>query len=268
MNPLVYKKMYEHEDVFWWHKGMRKITEKLLTHYCKKGAELKILDVGCGTGGWFSLLSQYGSVYGIDRSDEAIHYARKRGIAYSVVQGNIDALPYENNTFDIISCFDVLYHKCVSDEQAVLHEIYRVLKQDGMLIIREASYDWLRSQHDTLVWTRHRFKSDELQLKLSAAGLIVIKCSYLNFFLFPIALVKRLFERILQEKNPLASMYSLPTLVNKFFYFFLLIESTLLPLMKFPFGLSIICIAKKPIQTTFQLGKAEPSIAVSKTFIE
>ena len=84
MEPEVYTKMYEREDFFWWHKGMNKIIDSILDKYFVNKSNNKILDIGCGTGGMFKTLSKYGQVFGIDKSEYAVNYARKRSIAQKV----------------------------------------------------------------------------------------------------------------------------------------------------------------------------------------
>lgn len=244
MESEIYKKMYENEDKFWWNVGMRKIAEVLLNKYLKK-QDNKILDIGCGTGGMFKVLSKYGKIWGIDRSKDAVHYARLRNYSEEVVEADIDKLPFENNFFDVTVCFDVLYHKWVKDDVTALKEMNRVLKSGGILVIREASYNWLRSQHDKLVWTNHRFNKKELVMKLEQAGFKVEKKSYVLFFLFPLALVKRLSEKILPKKDPLNYFSYSNILVNIIFKLFLYIEAQMIKYWNFPFGLSIICIARK-----------------------
>jgi len=224
---------------------MRKIIIVLLDKYLFKKKDIKILDVGCGTGGMFSALSRYGQIWGIDKSAEAISYAKARNIAMEIKQGDADKLPWADNTFALAGCFDVLYHQWIKNDAAVLKEIYRVLAPGGALIIREASYDWLRSQHDQLVWTNHRFTKKELVNKLRQTGFNVEKSSYVNFFLFPLALIKRLLEKIAPEKNPLKHTFSYNFLVNGVLAAFLYIEAGIIKYLNFPFGLSIICVAKK-----------------------
>lgn len=245
METEIYEKMYVNEDKFWWHLGMREIITSLLDKYLSKKKNLKILDVGCGTGGLFRALSRYGKVYGIDKSEQAVSYARARNIAQEIKQGDVSELPWPDGTFDLAGCFDVLYHQWIKNDVAVLKEIYRVLVPGGVLIIREGAYNWLRSQHDQLVWTNHRFTKNELADKLRQAGFKVKKSSYANFFLFPLALVKRLLEKIAPEKDPLKNIFSYNPLINAVLTVFLYIEARMIKYLNFPFGLSIICVAKK-----------------------
>lgn len=245
METEIYRKMYANEDSFWWHLGMRKIIVSLLDKYLPKQKNLKILDVGCGTGGMFSALSRYGQVYGIDKSEAAIDFARTRNIAQEIKLGDVSQLPWADDMFDLADCFDVLYHQWVESDVAVLKEIYRVLAPSGLLIIREASYNWLRSQHDQLVWTNHRFTKNELVIKLEQAGFKVKKSSYVNFFLFPLALIKRLLEKIAPEKDFLENTFSYTSWLNYILKLFLYLEAGMVKYLNFPFGLSIICLAKK-----------------------
>jgi ubiquinone/menaquinone biosynthesis C-methylase UbiE len=245
MEREVYKKMYDHEDDFWWHKGMRSITDSMLSKYLPNKKENIILDAGCGTGSMFAVLSKYGMIWGVDKSKDALLYAAKRGMAKELRQNSVEKLSFADNTFDLVVCSDVLYHQWVEDENAAIKELYRVLKPGGTFFIREAAYNWLRSQHDSLVWTRHRFNRKELVSKLEEANFKVKKSSYVNFFLFPLALLKRLSEKIIPEKDPLQHTFFANKLTNYIFKLFLYCEAWLIKYIRSPFGLSIICVAKK-----------------------
>lgn len=96
-----------------------------------------ILDLGCGTG---ELLYQIQQIYhskdltGIDISDKMIDMANKKKInnAHFVI-GDIEDLPFKNNTFDIAICNDSFHHYPAPEK--VLDEAYRVLKDSGIIII-------------------------------------------------------------------------------------------------------------------------------------
>ena len=85
MENHVYDTMYEREQDFWWHKGMKEIISQAADRVITQESGHSILDIGCGTGGNFDLLSKYGTVYGIDASEKAVEYARKRGLHHGVV---------------------------------------------------------------------------------------------------------------------------------------------------------------------------------------
>jgi len=95
----------------------------------------KVLDLGCAGGFMAEALDDRGAhVTGIDPAAEAIAAARDhahdRSIQYDIGVG--EALPYSDGVFDAVVCVDVLEH--VTDLQAVLDEVSRVLKPGGMFL--------------------------------------------------------------------------------------------------------------------------------------
>lgn len=95
----------------------------------------KLLDVGCGNGMLFTLLSeeQY-EMFGIDFSENMITEAEKAcGDKASFCVADAEKLPFDGDTFDMITCNASFHHYIHPD--TVLMEMNRVLKPGGMLII-------------------------------------------------------------------------------------------------------------------------------------
>lgn len=99
----------------------------------KVGADTTLLDVGCGAGGSSVLAIERGAeVHGIDIADGLLSFAIQR-----VPQGNfqvadIENLPYEDNTFDVIFAANSLQYS--EDRIAALHELKRVCKPNGRIV--------------------------------------------------------------------------------------------------------------------------------------
>lgn len=222
---------------------MSKINISLLEKYLPCQRDLKILDAGCGTGVALSYLKKYGSVIGVDKSTEALKYAKKLG---KVVKADIGKLPFKDDSFNLVVCLDVLYHLWVKDCPKTLKELNRVLKKDGFLLWREPALAWLKSSHDAIELGQRRFSRDQFEKILKKNSFRVIKISYANFFLFPLLLSKRLPE-ILKIKKVTArsDMEPLPNWLNSIFYDFLQFEAKFLTYANLPFGSSVICLAKK-----------------------
>lgn len=97
----------------------------------------KLIDFGCGGGTTTEALSYYYpkmSIYGSDISNNAINHAKKYGsgkIKYCQIKNN--KIPYKSNSFDVCVSLDVLEH--VDNLDAVLNEMYRLLKKQGKLFI-------------------------------------------------------------------------------------------------------------------------------------
>ena len=236
-----YRNIFTYQDSLWWYKGMRAIQEMLLGKYLPKQKQLKILDAGCGPGAALVYLAKFGDVIGVDVSDEALKFAKKRG---KVVKGDIANLPFEDETFDVVTCLDVLYHKWVNTKKA-FHEIKRVLKKGGILLLREPAFDWFKSSEDIASATKHRFTKEEIPRELNGK-FDILKLTYVNFLLFPLAFVKRIPEVIgIKKKQGVSDVETVPPVLNTIFFSILRFETMLLNSFNFPFGTSVLCVAKK-----------------------
>ena len=97
----------------------------------KKGN--RILDVGCGDGCFaHHVKDKFNEIYGAEIAKEAAFIARKRNVLTSVMDLN-SSLSYKDNTFDAVTCLDVVEH--LLDPGTLIEEIYRVLKPDGQLVL-------------------------------------------------------------------------------------------------------------------------------------
>ena len=139
-----YEVMFQQEDHHWWYRGMREITGALLERWYQGPRPAAILDAGCGTGGMVQWLGRYGHVAGVDIAEAALSRATTRGLQ-ALTRGSVDALPFQDGSFDLVTSFDVLYHLEVKSDLQALEEIHRVLRPGGVLLIRVPAHDWLRA---------------------------------------------------------------------------------------------------------------------------
>jgi len=240
-----YKKLYNLEDSYWWHAGLRNLIYTILKNKFLNIENLKILDAGCGTGATLKMLYKFGDTIGIDRSEYALKYTRCRGMD-KIIQGSITDLPFKNNQFDIIISLDVLYHSWINDDQMALKEFYRVLKNSGILILNLPSYEFLRSEHDIHIYTKRRYTKKEVKQKLQSVGFTIEKLTYRNSLLFPIVLVVRMIKKKINIKNNSTSdLEKLPGIVNKFLTNLLKLENLILKKINLPFGSSVFCVVCK-----------------------
>jgi SAM-dependent methyltransferase len=237
-----YEIMYELEDFHWWYQGMRAIARRLIEEFCWRGKSLRILDAGCGTGAGVLMLSEYGHVIGVDLSPYAALLSRKRGHR-DILRASVMALPFTNDSFDIVASLDILYFEGLNDEMA-LREAARVLIPGGKLIIRVPAFNWLRGIHDEKVSTGHRYSQNELLRKMEKNGLQVIFINYANTILFPLILLKRLFEKFLPPQSDSDIKIDVGSF-GSLFKRFLLIESRIMTRFRFPFGVSIVAVGSK-----------------------
>ena len=100
------------------------------------------LDIGCGGGANVKKLlekSPHGKVTGIDYSEISVEKSQKINKAEisnkrcKILQGNVMELPFENETFDVITAFETIYFW--PEISGAFKQVYRVLKNTGTFMI-------------------------------------------------------------------------------------------------------------------------------------
>jgi ubiquinone/menaquinone biosynthesis C-methylase UbiE len=99
-----------------------------------------ILDIGCGGGMNINRMSKTArKVYGVDYSIESVKLSREVNRNFisegkvEILEGNVQALPFEDNTFDIVTAFETVYFW--PDIERSFGEVKRVLKPGGTFLI-------------------------------------------------------------------------------------------------------------------------------------
>ena len=243
MQQHTYSIMYEVEGKHWWFAGRRRIIAGFVEEACRDIAKLRprILDVGCGTGANLQMLSQFGSAEGVDVSIEALDFCRARGLA-KVKQGAAESLPFEDASFDLVTGLDVVEH--LDDDIAGLREMRRVLRPDGRAVLFVPAFMFLWGVQDDISHHRRRYTLPELKQKLRDAGLAVERASYANLTFFAPILLGRVLMR-LTGLRPASENNITVGALNGLLGRILGVESWWLRRMNFPFGVSIICVARR-----------------------
>lgn len=240
-----YQRIYELEMNHFWYRAMEQHVLRIVAAvHRRRGA---ILDAGCGTGRIAQQLRRFGPVTAVDTNDTARSYAKKRpGIR--VMNTSVCDLHFPDESFDLVVCLDVLYHRGVPDDRIALREFFRVLSAGGLLLLRLPAFELLRGAHDVTVETRHRYTTAEVREKVQEAGFVTERLTYANMLLGIPILFKRMIERIAAHR-PSSDTFALPHRINRLFYTILSAENRLLSHISLPFGSSVVCVCRKPDRT-------------------
>ena len=237
-----YQNIFENEEKHFYYVTIHSLVLGLIGKYVRVGPR-KILDAGCGTGGLLKKLCAFGEASGVDISPEAIKYSRKRGLVLKCA--GVTNLPFPEESFDVVTSIDVIYHKAVGDDVEALKEMRRVLKEEGVLILRVPANKYLLSAHDREVHTARRYSKKDIGDKMTKAGFHIKQISYVGMVLFPLSLVKILLERIFGNASS-SSIDSLPSWINWCFTQVLMLENRLiLSGISLPFGQGLIVVAQR-----------------------
>ncbi|HEX3360159.1 MAG TPA: methyltransferase domain-containing protein [Solirubrobacterales bacterium] len=125
-----------------------------------------VLDCACGTGYGLEMYAAAGAaaVTGVDVDPEAVRVATSRyGKAATVLQGDVRKLPLDDDTFDLVTCFETIEHVAGAEEG--IAELRRVLKPSGILVISSPNPDVYVGHNEHHV---HEFRPAELAAAVGA----------------------------------------------------------------------------------------------------
>ena len=251
MQQHTYAIMDRVEDKHWWFVGRRAILECFLRQIVKPSASdgiaaagsetaMRILDVGCGTGANLDMLAAFGNAEGVDVSDEALEFCRKKGL--SVQKGLAEKLPFDDETFDITTALDVVEH--LEDDLAGLRELYRVTKSGGRALIFVPAFMWLWGVQDDVSNHRIRYTRRQIVDRLQKAGFEIERATYANITFFAPILAGRLLMRLTGFKPASENNLNI-SLLNGIFGKIFSSESLWLKYFNLPFGVSIVLLVRK-----------------------
>jgi SAM-dependent methyltransferase len=251
MQQHTYAIMRRVEESHWWFVGRRQIIRSFLQPIVrdlkieagdtKQDTALNMLDVGCGTGANLEMLSEFGQAEGVDVSAEALSFCQARGLQ-NVKLGAAEALPYEDNSFDLVTGLDVVEH--LDDDLAGLKEMRRVLRRGGRTLLFVPAFMFLWGVQDDISNHRRRYTLKDLKRVVRGAGFEVERATYVNISFFAPILLGRLFMRatgLRPESENNITIGFLNGLMGKL----LSAERGPLRYLNFPFGVSIICVARR-----------------------
>ena len=170
-------------------------------------------------------------------------YGERHTDAAGLAAADVARLPFADGAFDAVLCVTVLYHAGIASPAAAAAELARVVKPGGVLCVMEPGVERLRRAHDRVTHAARRFSLRGLRGLLTDAGLVVERATGAYSFLVPPAAVKAILERgdtasdLDRNESGLGGALSAAAQA----------ERALLRRVSLPFGLSVVAVARKPV---------------------
>lgn len=237
-------KMELQGETHWWYQARRELLKLGLNKYASYSRPLKILDLASACGGNLPVCATYGLAIGIDISPHSMRFCKEKNLD-SIVQGDVKSLPFADSVFDAVIAFDTFEH--LQRDVDAMREVSRVLNPNGILLVNVPAFMWLYSHHDEAFDHFRRYTAGELTNKLHLAKFRPIHSSYWSFFIFPaVYAFRRLFAKRNQTDMRSDFHAMVPTWVDTILRMFNLLEIFLISKkLRFPFGVSLYCVAVK-----------------------
>jgi len=241
MNPSPYEIEERVQTFHWWFVVRRKLLKTILCSLNLQRESLT-MDIGCGVGSNLSLLKAIGlKAMGCDRSFDNLLLAKNKFLL-PFINGDLENLPIRSSSVELVVATDVLEH--LQDDIAGVRELCRILRRNGHLIVTVPAFQSLWGTQDIVTGHKKRYSKRDISNVLKHNGFQIMRSSYFNFFLFfPILFARRVI-RLLGLQLHSENEINFP-LLNFFLKTIFSLEPYLLKYLPFPFGVSIVCVAKK-----------------------
>jgi len=248
MNPAEFANIARCEGDFWWFRGMEQILFQVLDPIAKRRRLHTAMEAGCGTGHMASQLQRhYGwRMFPTDLARDGMVYGLKNGHQHAMAQADMAALPFPSRWFDVVVSLDVIAHFDRGEEHRAFRELVRVLAPGGLLVLRVAALDVLRSRHSEFTCERQRFTRQRLVQQVSTQGVRVLRCTYANSLLLPVALAKFRIAEPLLGMRPSSGIRPVARWLDRLLYSALRMEAAWLASGRnLPLGQSLILIGER-----------------------
>ncbi|MFA6261318.1 MAG: methyltransferase domain-containing protein [Bacteroidia bacterium] len=239
MDKSYYIEYFDLERNNWWFRARLQIIRSQVALIANGRKDLNILNVGVATGATSVMLQEFGKVKSIEYDADCLAFVKER-LDLDLEQGSIMELRFEDNTYDLVCAFDVIEH--VENDQLAAHEMLRVCKPKGNVLVTVPAFMFLWSHHDVVNQHFRRYTLKGLNTLFH--GHTILYSTYINTLLFiPISLVRFLSKLIPFKREGSGSDFGL--IQNKFlngmFYTTFISENALLrKKISLPFGVSAL----------------------------
>lgn len=247
MEKIEYRRMFEMEERHWWFQSRLLMTEGMLRQYILPAfapRRPRLLDLGCGTGLFLQRRAADCEALGLDYSLDALKFSRARGLR-RIMRGDAVRLPIADASLDAVSAFDLIEH--VAEDQALVNEIWRVLRPGGFLLASVPAHPSLWSAHDVSLHHHRRYTRKTFEKLFAQRGWQRIRQTGSFSLILPIAALKRWSDRFTAHGDPVADTKPTPALLNRLLIGAHRLEAAWLARADLPTGLSLLTVRRKPV---------------------
>lgn len=223
---------------YWWYVARSRLLETALSSYA--ASSRLTLDLGSADGPsaqWIRQGAAHVASLDID----------PRGLGSEGVCGSAMALPFGDETFDVVSAFDVIEH--CEPESVALAEVARVIRPGGAFLMAVPAYQWAWSDHDVANGHHRRYTRKRAAAAVTAAGFTVDRTTHAFAAVFPFFAAERLVRRVRgdrTEAQDIAEIPSVPPVLNTVLRHLCRLDERILRRRDLPFGSSVFVAAHKP----------------------
>ena len=246
MNEAEFIKLDMIDREHWFYRGKREIVRYWIDRYLSLSSNDLLIDAGCGTGTFLAEMAALCHVIGLDNHKQSIaltssHIKRTGG---AVLRTSLETIALPDSCATVVTALDVLEH--LDNDAAAVHELTRLLRLDGLLIVTVPALPILWSDWDEALHHRRRYTRRQLLQLVQNPELEILRCTYFNTVLLPIIALIRLGRKlrspILGEKR--AEDEVPPRWLNSLLYH-AMVKPACWPFLRPPVGVSLLAVMRR-----------------------
>jgi SAM-dependent methyltransferase len=227
---------------YWWYRARSELLRVTLGGYVSNA--LRCLDVGSADGPSVGWMTAEQLMVPVDIQSRGL--PRGRGVCATAL-----ALPFADETFDVVSAFDVIEH-CASEDAAIA-ELARTLAPGGRLLLSVPAYSWAWTHHDVQAGHYRRYTRRRLVAAVERSGLEVSRSTHAFAAVFPFFVADRLRRRWQERRSgppppERASLTRVSPAMDRLLMGLCAFDGLILRRGNLPFGSSILLVAAKPAE--------------------
>jgi SAM-dependent methyltransferase len=245
MNADEYSNLGRVEREHWYYAGKRVLVRRWIERAGGMSRESRLLDCGAGTGLFAESMRAVCRVQALDDHAESLALLRTRFAPEEIVEGSATAIPLPAATVDCVTALDVLEH--IPDDHGAVAEIGRVLRPGGTVVVTVPALMSLWSDWDVALHHQRRYSAPELRTLFGDSQWEILHLNFTNVVVFPaVWLVRRWQRRRAAGTNARMEDVVPPAWINRILQG-IFVQLGLVRGIRFPFGVSLILVARKRV---------------------
>ena len=231
----------ETDAQFWWYRSKAAFVAEALRGNLPAGStDSRLLDIGAGPGGVTAMLGwKPDRLFSVEGSQPLCRRARDLH-ALLATTAAAEQLPFPDSSFRVVTLLDVIEH--LADPGTILREAWRVLDDEGLLVVNVPGHQWLWSGHDEVLGHVRRYTRSLVREQLAGSAFEPLWLSHVFSWLVPPVW---LYRRLTRDPRGQAGHVQDSMLVDRTALVLTRIERAVARRVPLPIGTSILCVAAK-----------------------
>ena len=246
MNASEYANLERVERTHWYYAGKRVLVAAWIQRARAPQATDLLLDCGAGTGLFAAEMAAHCRVMVLDDHEEALRMLHRRFQPEQILSLAGDQVPLPDASLDYVTALDVLEH--TPDDAAVVRGFHRLLKPGGVAVVTVPAGMALWSDWDVALHHFRRYSRPQLQALFPDQAWETVHVNYTNVPVYPAVWLVRKWRRWFPAKKAAARAEDQvpPAWLNRLMQTWF-VRLGLVRGLRFPFGVSLILVARKRV---------------------